>query len=203
MEENEQGTDDKSGPDKISTEDGQPVNPQAAVPTLPEAPPPGDPRVYSNAEDSAVHQAQSQSATSPENKKRIDPSSLWMVILTAIIALATGANVWIFYLESESTGKQIDKLTDKAGGIVDSMNHALSDNRDALSKAFEANRNALIANENQAKTALDASVKASNLQLRPYLVAAELEWVDRNPASVNGFRYANVRFRNTGQNPCI
>src|ERR1043166_8732647 len=57
-------------------------------------------------------------------QEREAPSARQMVWLTAIIAFATIVNVGIFYLESESTGKQIDKLSDKAGGIVDSMNRA-------------------------------------------------------------------------------
>ncbi len=66
-----------------------------------------------------------------------------MTRLTAIIAFATAINVIVFYLESESTSKQIDKLTDKAGEIVDSMNTALSDSREAISKAFGENKAAL------------------------------------------------------------
>src|SRR5258708_31248547 len=94
---------------------------------------------HGDAEHPAAHQAKSQRIMSIEDKKRVGPSERWMIVLTGIIAVATGWNVWIFYLESESTGKQIDKLSDKAGGVVDSMNHALADNRDALSKALEAN----------------------------------------------------------------
>ena len=62
-----------------------------------------------------------------------------MVVLTGIIAAATIVNIGIFYLESEDTATQIKKLSEKAGGIVDSMNTALSDNRDAISKAFNFN----------------------------------------------------------------
>jgi len=97
-----------------------------------------------------------------------------MTFLTAIIAVATAINVWLFYMESESTSKQIDKLTDKAGSIVASMNTALSDNRTAISNAFRENKDALDTNSQQTRRALDASIIASNNTLRPYVYVATL-----------------------------
>ena len=93
-------------------------------------------------------------------KDREAPSARQMVWLTAIIAFATIVNAGIFYLESEATGKQIDKLSDKAGGIVGAMNSALSDSRTAITKAFEQNKAALDASTEQSGKALNASIDA-------------------------------------------
>ena len=46
------------------------------------------------------------------------PAERQMSILTLLIFLATAANVWVFYLESEDTSRQMKALTDKAGGIT-------------------------------------------------------------------------------------
>lgn len=93
-----------------------------------------------------------------------------MIILTCIIAAATVANVIVFYCESESTSKQIDKLSTKAGGIVEAMNTALGDNRKAIGDAFSQNKAALDATTKQAKSALDANIEAFRSDERPYLI---------------------------------
>jgi hypothetical protein len=82
------------------------------------------------------------------------PAEKQMSILTLLIFLATAANVWVFYLESEDTGRQTTKLVSKAGEIVDTMNTALSENRGAISRAFDAN-------ERHIQAALDANIAAS------------------------------------------
>ena len=121
-----------------------------------------------------------------------------MIALTAIIALATGANVWIFYLESEGTGRQIDKLSFKAGGIVDSMNKAISSNRDALTKAFEANMEAVKAAERQSKSTLDAARDMSRTDQRAWMdmiINAPPTFQEDRPFS------ASAEMKNLGKTP--
>ncbi len=138
---------------------------------------------------------------STEDKRRIDLSSWLMVALTAIIAVATVVNVKVFYSESESTGKQIDKLTDKASGIVDSMNKALSDNRDAVSKAFKANRDAVDAsnlqNQRSVKATLEAAADTNKIAMQA-LETQQRPWITESAQigspidfNVNG---ANITF---------
>jgi hypothetical protein len=127
------------------------------------------------------------------------PSARQMVWLTAIIAFATIVNAGIFYLESESTGKQIDKLTNKAGGIVDSMNNALSDNRDALSKAFQANQKALEASERRSREALNASIAIAHNEQRAWIIVPHkyglVDFVANGPITYS------MGFINTGKTP--
>ena len=144
---------------------GQALNPQFAAPT------------HGDAGDPGAHQATIEGNMSTEDKKRIGPSDKWMIVLTAIIAVATGLNVWIFYLESEDTSKKIGELSTKAGGIVDSMNTALSNSQDAVSKAFKANKDAVDASAAQGKRALDASIKDSQRALRPYVYVSALSLI--------------------------
>ncbi len=68
--------------------------------------------------DTGTHQAQRGNHLHGKNNKGIAPAEVLMVILTAIIAFATVVNVIVFYLESEGTGKQIDKLTGLNQGTV-------------------------------------------------------------------------------------
>src|SRR5260370_32733020 len=108
-------------PNEPPASGGQPITPQTAVPITPPPASKSPPVAQGNTEKPEGHQTNAQPTQSREHKKRIDSSAIWMIVLTGIIAVATGLNVWIFYLESESTGKQIDKLSGKAEGIVTSM----------------------------------------------------------------------------------
>ena len=130
-----------------------------------------------------------------------------MVVLTAIIALATGANVWIFYLESEDTSKKIGELSTKAGGIVDSMNTALSNSQDAVSKAFKANKDAVDAsnlqNQRSVKASLEAAADTNKIALQA-LEAQQRPWITESAQigapidfNVNG---ANITFLFTFDN---
>jgi hypothetical protein len=161
------------------SDSGEAVNEKQGSPKVPPAPPP--PAITQQSEPFAEIKP-TPAVAPPEPKSEVQddigalkdreaPSVRQMVWLTGIIAFATIANVGIFYLESESTGKQIDKLSNKAGGIVDAMNQALSDNRDALSKAFQENRDALEASERQAKAVLDATTKAFRNDQRAWISA--------------------------------
>jgi hypothetical protein len=86
------------------------------------------------------------------------PAEKQMSVLTLLIFLATAANVWVFYLESEDTSKKMETLSGKAGEIFGTMNTALSNNQDAIAKAFEANRKAVEASERQSKASLSAAI---------------------------------------------
>jgi hypothetical protein len=97
-----------------------------------------------------------------------------MIILTAIIAVVTAINVVVFWVESEDAAKQTKILAEKAGGIVTSMDTALSDNRIAISRAFDANGDALKASEAQSKAVLDASITAMRLEQRPWITISNL-----------------------------
>ena len=135
---------------------------------------------------------------STEDKKRIGPSDGWMIALTAIIAVATGLNVYIFYKESEATGTQIDKLTTKAGGIVDVMNTTLSDSRGAISKAFKANKEAVDASREQSEKALNASINALQLDERPWIYISGL---NLKPLILGEPFVAELWFKNEGKTP--
>jgi hypothetical protein len=69
MEDNGNGADHKSDPDNTTTKGGQPVNPEATVPTL-QRPTENLPVTHSDTEDPAEHQVKSQRTMSTEDKKR-------------------------------------------------------------------------------------------------------------------------------------
>jgi len=129
----------------------QPVNPQPITPPIATT-------GVGDAGKAAIHEQQGASQVQPGDSTKKSSSEKWMTWLTAIIAVATVANVIIFWLESEDTSKEIGKLSTKAGEIVGSMNTALSDSRQAISSAFEENKSALDANQKQTKRALDSSI---------------------------------------------
>src|SRR6202049_763937 len=157
MEENYHRADHKSDTDQEPANGVQPVDSQPPQ-LAPVAESPLSARIQT--ENPATHQAESQHTSSHENEKGAGLSDMLMVILTGLIFLATAANVLIFYLESESTGKQIDKLTETAGGIVGAMNTTLSDSQRDIRNAFDQNRAAVEASTKQSKRALDASIEA-------------------------------------------
>jgi hypothetical protein len=166
-----------------------PANPQ----------PPAPPVIttgVSDAGNTAIHETYGEAnATPPRPKNRATSPETWMTWLTAIIAAATVANVLIFYLESEDTSKQIGKLTDKASGIVDSMNTALADSRTAISNAFDANRKAVEANRQQ-------SQKVFMIEQRPYVVT-DLPIFTPAAMVANQDVSVNVTFKNIGKTPAI
>lgn len=129
-----------------------------------------------------------------------------MVVLTGMIVLLTVANIVIFYKESESTGVQIDKLTAKAGLIVDAMNTALKDSRTAIQKAFDENKAALAASTKQGQRALNASIEASRNDQRAWIGVVSISGADfpETIRGVNGRVYLRegetVRFGASIQN---
>lgn len=133
----------------------------------------------------------------PENG--MTPAERQMIILTGIIALATIANVAVFYFESEDASKQTAALASKAGEIVGSMNTALANNRDALSKAFDANRDALKASETQSRASLNASIDISRNDQRSWIVVNALELAA--PPIVGGRVHVNMAMINSGKTP--
>jgi len=190
---------------------GQPIDPQKAVPPVP-------PLSLSRAGDSTVHEAQRKSegqqpAAQPPVIVNIPSqppqSNKLMNWLTAVIAVATAINVLVFYLESESTGKQIDKLTTKAGGIVDATNAALNDSRNSIKDAFNQNKSAVDASTQQSKKALDASIQIARRDQRAYV--STTRFVMGNPAictfpppSEQGSRICvDVHMLNVGRTPAV
>lgn len=142
------------------------------------------------------------SSPEPDNRGHtgMTPAEKQMAFLTLLIFLATAANVWVFYLESEDTSKQIKILSDKAGGIVDSMNTALSNNQAAIKDAFQQNKAALDASIKQASKVLDASIDASRTDQRAWVALPSFallrEPVDGDP----GLVYSAI---NTGKTPAF
>lgn len=132
----------------------------------------------------------------------MESSDKWMIALTAIIAISTVVNVVIFYKESEESARQIGELASKAGGIVDSMNTALSNNQSAIKQAFEANGHALESSQRQSKSALDASIKTARDDQREG--GAVMHWdmlmsnSGRSPA-LNGVKRVKFRFIKKGE----
>jgi len=177
MEENYHRADHKSDTDQEPANGVQPVDSQPPQ-LAPVAESPLSARIQT--ENPATHQAESQPTSSHENEKGAGLSDMLMVVLTGLIFLATAANVLIFYLESESTGKQIDKLSGKAGDIVGAMNTALSDSRDAISKAFKVNEDAVKANNIQNQRSVNATLRAAadtNKIAQQTLEAEERPWL--------------------------
>lgn len=122
-----------------------------------------------------------------------------MIWLTAIIAVATAINVIVFWLESEDTSKQIKTLSEKAGGIVDSMNTALSNNQGAITQAFVANKAAVDSSAKQAGRALDASIRASRTDQRSWISTVN-ERMEAEP-SVGKDLVIRFDIANTGKTP--
>src|ERR1035438_675679 len=149
-----------------SDANAQPVGSRELVDTPQRIPfPPPDPSVVKvNEKDSTIHtdlgQGNADQIAKTALEARIKQAEIWMIVLTCIIAAATIAHVIVFYCESESTSKQIGELTTKAGGIVASMNTALSDNQKAISDAFAANKAAVDASTRQSKEALDEGIRS-------------------------------------------
>ncbi len=133
-----------------------------------------------------------------------------MIWLTAIIAGATILNVVFFVLESNSSTKSVDRLSEKAEGIVGTMNKALSDNRDAIDKAFKENKDSLDAAAERDRKVLAAGERSlriaseqMELSQRPWLQVA---------GRVSGPLYYNVNganlqiayiITNTGNTPAV
>lgn len=199
MEDKQTREGDSKNPAEQPSAGAQPINPQGPVPPVPMTSV-GD---TGNAE---IHQPTSENNARPRGdafphppEPRIPPpNDRWMTRLTAIIAFATAINVIVFYLESESTSKQIDKLTDKAGEIVDSMNTALSDSREAISKAFGENKAALDAGQKQSKAALDASIEAFRNDERAWVATSSFDKTNLEIGKPFMIRFI---IKNTGKSP--
>jgi hypothetical protein len=141
---------------------------------------------------------------------RIKQAEKWMIILTAIIALATIANVFFFVLESTSSTKSVDRLTEEAKGIVGTMDQALSDNRKAISKAFEENKRALDAAAERDSKVLTSGEKSIGIAAEQ-MELSQRPWL-RVKAKVDGPLYydqhgANLQVdyvvTNTGNSPAV
>ena len=78
-------------------------------------PAPSEPVHGIEAEDSSAHDAKREADIEKSDVVAAIKQVEWpMIILTAIIALATAANVIVYWCESESAGKQTQKLIDAA-----------------------------------------------------------------------------------------
>lgn len=154
--------------------------------------------------DSEAHQNERHNNTKGIEETladRIKQAEIWMIVLTAIIAGATAANVVVFYLESESTSKQIGFLSSKAGEIVGSMNTALSDSREAINRAFSENQRAIEASTAQNEAALDASIESSRLDHRAW-VTVESVALGETPTPKHPLK-AVVAWKNSGKTPAL
>jgi hypothetical protein len=164
VEGNQNGEPGESTPDKHLIASAVSVDSKQAVPTV--DPIGTHPVARTETEQPSVHKQQRNKNLTPEPK---DPNSGRMTFLTAIIAVATVINIGVFWYESEDSSQKIRVLSEKAGGIVNSMNTALLDNQVAISKAFAANQKAVEAGERQSKSALDASIKAAQINQRAWI----------------------------------
>jgi hypothetical protein len=138
----------------------------------------------------------------PEDRGRsMTPAEKQMSILTLLIFLATAANVWVFYLESEDSSRKLETLSNKAGEIVGTMNTALSNNQDAVQKAFKANRDAVDASEKQSRKALNASIENARSEQRAWVTVKSCA-LTREPLVGEGFT-VDCRVENTGRTPAV
>ena len=127
MEDKHDRTENQSDRNEHSTPLGQSINPKHPEPTV--IPNTGNiPVIEVNAKESAVHTPKGQSEMDPMEKTledRIKRAEKWMIAWTAIIAIATAANVWVFYRESESTfeehaqhGRGVKRATRRTGEFL-------------------------------------------------------------------------------------
>jgi hypothetical protein len=141
------------------------------------------------------------------------PAEKQMSLLTLLIFLATAANVWVFYLESEDTSKQVKTLSEKAGEIVGTMNKALSDNQEAVKNAFEQNKTAVDASTKQSARALSASIDATRNDQRSWVGTVSFAGADYT-ATIGGVTRAiflsegqqvrfGANFQNSGKTPAV
>src|SRR6185312_2173400 len=159
MKDQEPRATDEGNSNQASATGGQSPDSEIAIP-------PASVATTNETGDTAVHQPSPHpNPAQPPVLVNVLPqpvkSDKWMTILTAVIALATIANVIIFYFESEDSTRKISALSANAGEIVKSMNIALGDSRDAIIEAFQANKDAVEASNLQNKRSVEASLKVA------------------------------------------
>jgi hypothetical protein len=141
---------------------------------------------------------------------RIKKSDRWMIVLTGIIAAATIANVWFFYRESESSARDIEKLTTKAGDMVTAVNKSLTEDRTAIKAILKENHEALAVSEGQIESSLRESTNQSRTSLKATVEQARMDqrawigFVRDDPRFLAGEIPSNTfYFANTGKSPAL
>lgn len=109
--------------------------------------------------------------------RRIELSDRWMIWLTAIIALATIANVLIFYLESESTSNQISAIAEKADAIASNRSNQVIGNLNwsarSMQSTIDKNEQEFRETIAQGKKVLELNLRSVKLEQRPYIFTGD------------------------------
>ncbi|HEX3875983.1 MAG TPA: hypothetical protein VHW24_03295 [Bryobacteraceae bacterium] len=110
--------------------------------------------------------------------RRIELSDRWMIWLTAIIALATIANVLIFYLESESASNQISAIAEKADAIASNRSNQVIGNLNwsarSMQSTIDKNEQEFRETIAQGKKVLELNLRSVKLEQRPYIFTGEM-----------------------------
>src|ERR1700733_8757498 len=135
MNEQDDRTEKKAESDKEPISGGEALDSDEDIPpVLPSGQ--NTPIVVVETKNGTIHQAQ---RTPNESQVKNANPERWMTVLTAIIALATIANVLVFYYESEGSSQDIKTFSDKAGTIVGAIDTAISNSQVAIAGAFHEN----------------------------------------------------------------
>jgi hypothetical protein len=101
-----------------------------------------------------------------------------MIWLTAIIALATIANVLIFYLESESASNQISAIAEKADAIASNRSNQVIGNLNwsarSMQSTIDKNEQEFRETIAQGKKVLELNLRSVKLEQRPYIFTGEM-----------------------------
>lgn len=125
-------------------------------------------------------------------------SSALVAFGTIFYAGAAAFQVCILKTTARQSSEQVNQLTMKAQGIVDAMNQALSDNRNALAEAFRQNKASLDAEQDQYKRSLKATIDQFHLDQRAWLGTREFHTVE---FSKEKGLAVDIAFANSGKTP--
>lgn len=133
------------------------------------------------AKQPSIHQKQSQEQQTEDTNSLVDRirrSDRWMIVLTAIIAIATFLNVVVFFLESRSSSQQTENIIITAKRMAESLEETVK-------------RNKLI---------LDEYRQAGQLDQRAWISVKEIATTPVYPEAGKSLRI-NVTFTNSGKTP--
>jgi hypothetical protein len=148
--------------------------------------------------------------TANQLAERIKKSDVWMISLTAVIAVATIVNVYVFYRESEGSARDIREFSTKAGAMVTAINTSLAEDRTAIRETLKDNREAIAATERQINSALSDSTAQGKAVIKSAASQMRLDqraWVGFIADSVtfvNGNEIdQGIAVQNTGKTPAV
>lgn len=117
----------------------------------------GAPGVQSGGTDHKEGGKTQLTETESQLAERIKRSDLWMISLTGVIAMATIANIVVFYKESEGSARDIREFASKAGDMVTAVNKSLAEDRAATRDILKENREALLVSRDDVPRRIDGA----------------------------------------------